>query len=172
MNGYVRRALAEEDALDAFRCGRDSVDSWLRERAWSSRHQVATTVFLDGSTVVGFYAMKSVVVGSDALPSRYRQFANADGAVPGILLCQMGVAESHHGRGHGLDVFTLALQDAVQSFDVSRTPLMVVDAADEELVRFYEQHCNMTRTDPASLRLVTSLSAASKAMSRAAQQPE
>lgn len=90
------------------------------------------------------------------MPSRLRRGAGRDGKTTAVLLAQMGLHESHQGNGHGRTLFLRAAREAAVCAAVCRVPLLVVDAADEDLVPFYASFG--MRLIPNSFRLVASLS--------------
>lgn len=148
--------LGNEHDLECFRSGRDSVDTWLREKARGASDLIATHLCLDDAGVVcSFFALQSTIVDTGDFPGRLRRGANAEGRSTAVLLAQMGLRESLHRQGYGRALFARAAQEAAVCARVCRVPLLVLDAADEQLVPFYESF-GMRRL-PNSFRLVASL---------------
>ena len=98
--------LGDEHDLDLFRSGRDSVDTWLRERARGASHLIATHVGLDAAgTVVGLFALGTAIVATGGLPSRLRRGSNTEGQLTAVLLAQIGLEESLQAHGYGKALF-------------------------------------------------------------------
>ena len=147
--------LGDEHDLDLFRSGRDSVDTWLREKARGASHLIATHVGLDAAgTVVGFFALGTAIVETGGLPSRLRRGSNAEGQLTAVLLAQLGLEVYCRGTGTARLCSRAAREAAVWS-RVCRIPLLVLDAADEQLVPFDESF--RMRRIPNSLRLAALL---------------
>ncbi|MCF7552589.1 GNAT family N-acetyltransferase [Pseudonocardia sp. WMMC193] len=101
---------------------------------------MSTHVCVDANgAVVAFFALRTVIANVSAAPSRLRRTGNAEGLAPAILLAQMGVAEQYQGQGHGARLFFRAVEEALVAHTAVRMPLLVLDAADEGLVPFYEK---------------------------------
>lgn len=152
----VVEPLAARHNIDDFRCGRESVDTWFQEKARAADHLVATKVCLDDDGVVcGFFALRPAFVNVSALSGRLRRVGDGDGMASAIMLAQMGLHESYQGNGHGRLLFFRAVREAVVAYHVARVPLLVLDAAEDSLVPFYEK-LGMKRV-PNSLRLAAPL---------------
>jgi hypothetical protein len=157
----VEKLHAEHD-ISSMICGRPSVDEWLQTKARSNAHNVATHVCLDiQGDVVGFFALKTVIVGTEGLSSKLRSGSN-EGQSIGILLCQMGLAERVQDQKHGRPLFKHAMAEAVAAHRISPVQLFLVDAADEGLVGFYNVP-GMTHI-PNTLRLMAPMNALAKAI--------
>lgn len=152
--------LGDHD-LSGFRSGRPTVDDWFHQNAHGARQRVATQLCLDDSgSICGFFALSNVqveFVNPESLPSRVRRTADGTGRSIGVLLAQMGLDLSLQGKGLGLQLFLRAAREAAICSAVARVPLLVVDAADEELVSFYADKCGMTRLQVDDRRLVAPL---------------
>lgn len=157
----VERLHVDHD-ISRLVCGRESVDDWLQTQAMSNAQHVATHVCLDAfGAVVGFFALKTVIVATEGYSSRLRN-GSRDGQSIGILLCQMGLDKPFQGNGNGKLLLRQALLEAASAHESSPVQLFLVDAADEKLVSFY-QFPGMQRI-PNSLRLIAPMGAVVKAL--------
>ena len=134
----VVEKLHEDHDISRLVCGLPSVDEWLQNQARTSARHVATHVCVNGTgSVVGFFALKTVIVTTAGLSSRIRN-GSQDGQSVGILLCQMGLDKPLQGNGNGKLLLRRALEEAVTAHESSPVQLFVVDAANEDLIRFYQ----------------------------------
>ena len=98
----VVEPLAEHHPINEFTSGRESVDTWFREKARGAAHLTATYVCLDsGGAVCGFFALRAAIVNVSGLPGVLKRAGDADGLAPAVMLAQMGLHKDHHGDGHG-----------------------------------------------------------------------
>lgn len=153
--------LEDSHELEGFVCGRPSVDTWLKESAQRSKHMVSTFVCVDETGAVrGFFALKTIFIPTEGMTSRLSKGATG-GHAAAVLLAQMGVQEEDHGSGQGRNLLSAAMDKALEADAASRLQLFIVDAADEDLVSFYEKF-GMARL-PNTLRLAATISAVRKA---------
>jgi GNAT superfamily N-acetyltransferase len=132
--------LAAHHDTATFVSGRESVDAWFRDKALANAHTVSTYVCVDEQAqVCAFFALRAIVVNVSAAPGRLKRAGDDEGMAPAVLLAQMGVHERHQRQGHGSRLFFRAVQEAVTAYTAIRIPLLVLDAADEDLVSFYEK---------------------------------
>jgi GNAT superfamily N-acetyltransferase len=133
------RPLEESDAVEAFDCGRASMNEWLRRHAWKNQtHNISrTTVFTEaaGGSVIGYVTLAAGQIerGFLARPAQ----RNRPEAIPVILLGQLALDRRFQGRGlarqllfHALRT-CLALSREIGCFGIITHPL------DEEVRRFY-----------------------------------
>ncbi|WP_161958255.1 GNAT family N-acetyltransferase [Arthrobacter sp. H-02-3] len=129
----------------------------------NNRSMVGTHVCLtEASDIVGFFALKTIIVSTEGMSSRLRA-GSMDGQSTAILLCQMGIAKPWQDLGHGKRLLRLAMTEALEAHRRSPVQLFVVDAENEDLVRFYEKP-GLQRI-PNSLRLLAPMKALEKALS-------
>lgn len=132
--------LAEHHPVSEFTSGRESVDAWFREKARGAAHLTAPYVCLDSAgAVCGFFALRAAIVNVSGLPGGLKRAGDAEGLAPAVMLAQMGLHEDHHGGGHGRRLFFRAVQEAAVAHAAVRIRLLVLDAADDSLVPFYEK---------------------------------
>lgn len=130
----------EEDQINGFECGLESVDSWLQDKALRARPNVRTTLYIgEDDSVVGFHAAKTIIVDVNGAVNAFRQGCDRAGLQAGYLLAQMGVRRDLHGQGVGAAILKEAMMSAVRAYEESPFGLFVVDAENEELVPYYEQ---------------------------------
>lgn len=131
--------LTDYQQILGFTCGRPSVDDWLHQKALAASPLVQTQLYVDhDESVVAFAATTMVIVEVVGGTSQQR-FGSRDGESVGFMLAQMGVRSDRAGRGIGKAVVKHVVGNAAAAYRQAPFPLFVVDAADENLVTYYEQ---------------------------------
>jgi hypothetical protein len=131
--------LDDSHLISDFSSGRESVDTWFREKARGAAHLTSTKVCVDAEgKVCAFFALTSVIINVSGLPNRLKRAGDNNGYAVAIMLAQMGLAQEHQGQGHGRRLFFRAAQEAALGYEVARVQLLVLDAADASLIPFYE----------------------------------
>jgi predicted N-acetyltransferase YhbS len=108
------RPLAETDDRDAFDCGRNSLNQWLRRHAW--RNQIGgasrTNVICDPQSggIMGYVSLSAAQIERDYLPKASRR--NQPDPLPAILLGQLAVDQRYHGQGCARALLWFALTTA------------------------------------------------------------
>ena len=136
------RPLHEAGDLDlaAFTCGNPQLDAWLRQRARTNDAQAFSRVFVlaEERELIGYYTLSAYSIARHAAPRSLRH--GAPDPIAAILLGQLAVATSWHGRGVGASL----LQDAIRRFaaaaEIVAARLLVTHPTDEAAERFYARH--------------------------------
>ena len=154
--------LTDSGQVEGFRCGRESVDAWLHERAIGARSLVRTRLYLgDDERPIAFAATTTAVINV-AEGTNAQRAGSRDGSSVGFLLAQMGVQEEESRRGVGGAVIKDVMASAARAYAEVPFPLFVVDAADESLVPYYERMGLRPLAD--GLRLATPMRAILRAL--------
>ncbi len=127
-------------SVDAFHCGRPSLDRWLRAYAGQSqRRDVARTFTVaDGkSRVVGYYTLVAAELDHGAASPSVRGGVSPHFRIPVCLITRLAVDRSWHGRGLGRDLLRDAMRRALAASEQVGIRAVVVDAIDEQAGRFY-----------------------------------
>lgn len=115
------RRLEEFDQVEAFDCGDDPLNTYLKRHAWANQQKSSlgvTYVAIDEGaprTVLGYFTLATASVPRDAFPRKYvRGLPPYD--LPLILLARLAVDRrfSRKGLGHALisEAFKIALRVA------------------------------------------------------------
>lgn len=143
MSAYVLERLGKEHDRKGFSSGLDLIDRYLRETARGHLEKgiSVTRVLVAESAsppkpILGFITLSQISVearswdGTKGLPGS---------PVSAVLLGRMGVAEAAQGRGLSRMLVAAACQLALDAIDACGGIGLGVDAASEELIRFYEE---------------------------------
>jgi predicted N-acetyltransferase YhbS len=136
------RPLHEAGDLDlaGFTCGNAQLDAWLRFRAIGNDARAFSRVFVlaNGRELIGYYTLSAYTIARRTAPRTLRH--GAPDPVAAILLGQLAVAESWHGRGVGASL----LQDAIRRFsaaaEIVAARLLVTHPIDAAAASFYSRH--------------------------------
>lgn len=125
------RPLRDDDAVETFDCGRESMNQWFRRHARHNQlhNNSRTTVLTDAATgvIAGYVTLAAAQIEREYLPRAAQR--NRPAAIPVILLGQLAVDRRHQGLGiarqllfHALKT-GLALSRQVGCFGVITHPL-------------------------------------------------
>lgn len=137
----ISELLGESHILTQFSCGKEPLDRWLKHSAarGSKQDTGRTWVIHEGDGyVVGYYTLAAHALHRDNLPKHAARSLPQE--VPVILLAKLAVDESLRGQGYGEGLLLEALEKCVAAGAIAASRHVVVDALDEEAVRFYEKY--------------------------------
>lgn len=157
MSSFALEILGPEHDRAGFSSGRDSVDRYLKEiaRGHQEKGISVTRVLVPADArapkpVAGFFTLSGLTVEAQEWPGAAKGLPN--GLVPAVLLGRLAVASSWQGRGLGGIMVATARQITREALLRTGGIGMVVDAADESVVRFYQKF-GFRRVSENALRL-------------------
>ena len=157
MSSYALEILSENHDRAGFTSGLESVDRYLRETARGHLQKgVSVTRVLVAAdaqppkAVLGFFTLSSIMVEAREWPAVPKGLPKQD--IPAVLLGRLAVATSAHQKGIGSILMASARQLAHESILRTGGLGLVVDAAHEEVVGFYNRF-GFRRVSPDSLRM-------------------
>ena len=143
MSRYVLEPLAKEHDRKAFQSGLESIDRYLKETARGHMEKgISVTRVLTPADanppkpILGFITLSQISVearsweGTKGLPRS---------PVPAVLLGRMGVDNDEQGKGLSRMLVASACQLAHDAITACGGIGLVVDAANEDLIGFYEK---------------------------------
>jgi GNAT superfamily N-acetyltransferase len=136
---FITEPLDRHHDRDAFVCGSDALDRYLKERASQDVRRRVAGCFVavdDDRKIVGYYTLAATSVPVEAMPGELAKRLPRYSAVPAVLMGRLAIALSHQGKGLGsaliIDAVTRVDRLGVGAF------ALVVDAKDEHAKVFYE----------------------------------
>lgn len=139
---WLVEPLGKHHDRAAFSCGNEILDRYLKELARQDARRLVAAAFVlvDESvpkTILGYYTLSSFAIGLTDLPAAVVRKLPAYPNVPVTLLGRLAVDRRYKGQGLGEFLLMDALRRAwVQSSQIAAVAV-VVDAIDEQAVRFY-----------------------------------
>ncbi|WP_020157688.1 GNAT family N-acetyltransferase [Methylobacter marinus] len=132
--------LSTEHQLDDFACGVDSLDDWLKRRAYPNQISGAsrTYVVAEGKRIVGYYCLASGALALNHAPASLRR--NMPDPVPIAVLGRLAVDQSWQGRGVGVALLQDAVLRTIQASDILGIRGLLVHVLSVEAKAFYEHH--------------------------------
>jgi GNAT superfamily N-acetyltransferase len=146
--------LRRDHPVDAFNCGQEGLNSWLRKHALQNQSAGAaqTYVGLAGGVVIGYYSLAVGQIEYSDAPERLQK-GLARHPVPIMLLARLAVDIGWQRRGVGRALLREAVLRTVQAADIAGIRALAVHAKDEQARRYYEQFDFVASlTDPLHLR--------------------
>lgn len=135
------RALEDDDDLEGFFCGEDSLDTWLRKSARSAAAKRVGRTFVwvddDSSRVVAYYTLCAHVITKAQLPPRIGR--GDPERIPAILLARLALDLSIQGMGHGAALLADAMSQVRAATESVAARYVVVEAISPEAAAFYRR---------------------------------
>jgi GNAT superfamily N-acetyltransferase len=131
--------LAAVHDVSQFDCGKPALNRWLQNRALSNQRHGFTRVLAvcEGTRVVGFYGLAPTAVDPSIFPRSIRT-GQPPTKFPAILIGQLAVDREFAGRGLGAGLLHDALERAVAGARLLSGRAILVDAIDEDAVKFWK----------------------------------
>lgn len=155
--------LTRQHDLRDFSCGVDTLDAWLKRRAWQNQGNGASRTFVAcaGRRVLAYYALASGAVSADGAAGAFGR--NMPDPIPVVLLGRLAVDRSLHGQGWGRALIRDAALRIVHAADTIGIRGLLVHALTPDAKCFYQQvGFDASPLDPMTLMIsLTDLKAAS-----------
>lgn len=131
--------LAATHNTDAFACGVESLDYWLKQRALKNQATGASRTFVacDGNRVLAYYALASSAVAAEVATGRLRR--NMPDPIPVVVLGRLAIDKSLHGQGIGRALVRDACLRVMAAADAIGIRGMLVHALTSDAQAFYEK---------------------------------
>jgi GNAT superfamily N-acetyltransferase len=132
--------LATDHQLDVFACNVDSLNDWLKKRAFQNQLSGAsrTYVVLEGKRVVGYYCLASGALELNDAPAQFRR--NMPNPIPVAILGRLAVDKPFQGKGLGVALLQDAVLRTAQAGGILGIRGLLVHALSMEAKAFYEHH--------------------------------
>ena len=141
-------SLNNEHDLSQFKCGKPSLDNWLKQRALSNHKRGFTAVMVvhEEGRVVGYYGLAPTAVVATAMPRSIRTGQPPD-PIPCLLLGQLATDIDWAGRGIGSGLLKHALERCIEAATLVGGRALIVNAVDDEAVKFWQRKGFMPSKD-------------------------
>lgn len=133
--------LGAHHALDAFDCGKEELNRWLKQHALDKQNAMLSRTYVVEclGKVVGYYTLAQVDVKQEEAPKKLGR--GMPSSIPAMLMARFAVDQHFQGHGLGRSLFIDAL---IRSWGVMKSGpgpirLFVVDAMDDDARSFYER---------------------------------
>jgi GNAT superfamily N-acetyltransferase len=129
--------LSRHHLVQEFSCGVESLDSWLKERAFTAEGRSARTYVTCDSRglVVGYYCLSAYMVSIESLPMRLGR--NMPRRSPVLLLGRLAVDRKFKGKGLGKLLMRDAVLRALSGSVIIGARALMIEALDERAKAFY-----------------------------------
>jgi GNAT superfamily N-acetyltransferase len=137
---YLVEPLKKDHQLDAFDCGRVSLNDWLRKYALANQQadSARTYVLTLLGNVAGYYSLTAGSVAKEEAPARIAK-GLAKHPIGVVLLARLAVDRSFHRMGFGKILLGHALRRALVAAEAVGVRAILVHALDQEAAAFYEK---------------------------------
>ena len=135
---YVIEPLAENHNRNAFDCGIESLNCYLRQQATQDiRRNIATVrVAVMDAEICGYYSLANTGISPNILPDNLQKKMPRYQMLPAVLLGRLVVDLKH--RGHKLGVGLLSNAFFLYLKSPLAWALFITDALDDSAAAFYE----------------------------------
>jgi GNAT superfamily N-acetyltransferase len=132
--------LRRDHSVDAFDCGQEALNSWLRKYALQNQGagSAQTYVGLADGAVIGYYSLAVGQVEYEGAPERLKK-GLARHPVPVMLLARLAVDKNWQKQGVGRALLRDAVLRTLQAAEIAGIRALAVHAKDEQACRYYEQ---------------------------------
>jgi GNAT superfamily N-acetyltransferase len=170
LRAWHEEPISKKLNREAFDCGEDALDEFLRRYARKSHELGGAKTFLaiddsDNETILGFYSLSSASVDYARAPDILRRgLARHD--VPGFRLARLAVDRKLQGQGLGGQLLLAAARRCLVAAEEVGGVVLVIDAKSERVAAWYAGYGAVPLLD-APLSLLLSLSTLRAALKRA-----
>lgn len=141
MSDYLSQVLGDDHHLDAFTCGKVTLDGWLKTQAQRAQGAGTARTYVwtrPGSPdVLAYFSIAPTQVVRTEVP---RSFTGGYSVIPAYLLARLALDHTLQGQGLGGQLLLDALARVVDAATAGGGRLIVVDAIDDQAVAFYRSH--------------------------------
>ena len=127
-----------------FCCGRPHLDNFIRQSARTQHEHYQVRVFVacaegDDDRVMGFYSLCVGAFAPADVGAEAEGMFGRVGTAPAVYLAMLGVDQGAQGSGIGKALIRDALGRALHIAEHAGTYMVVLDAATDELIGYYEK---------------------------------
>jgi len=170
VTAWREEPISKKYDRDAFDCGEEALNEFLRRYARKSHERGGAKTFLaiddaDRRTIIGFYTLSPASLDYARTPDIVRRgLARHD--VPGFRLARLAVDRKWQGRGIGGQLLLAAGRRCLLAATEVGGVVLVIDAKNEIVAGWYASYCAVPLLD-APLTLLLTLTTIEVALRRA-----
>lgn len=130
--------LGPDHILEAFDCGKPTLDDWLFRRALANQESGASRTWVvvdDSDRVAAYYASATASILREAVTKTASR--NQPDFVPAVLLARLAVDRQHQQQGLAAALMKHFILKALEVASVVGARILLVHAEDEEARDFY-----------------------------------
>lgn len=163
--------LGAHHPLEGFSCGESSIDDWCKSGRQSHAARLCRIWVSadDTGSIAGFYTLSNHTVSGIELPGKD---GGATGQVPATLLGKLALRRNLRGSGYGSLLLLDAMQRAVVGSDYSSSRLIVLDAANENVMKWYRKNSFKSFSELSPLRMYMKMSTAERIVKSQISKPD
>ncbi|MBE4271111.1 GNAT family N-acetyltransferase [Vibrio parahaemolyticus] len=133
--------LTADHEINAFQCGIEELDTWLRKQALKSQKRGTARVYVVNDTeihqVIGYYAIAMGSVSREQAFSSLRR--NSPDPIPMVILARLGVDNAYQGQGIAAGLLKDCIIRSVQAMNAVGGAGILVHAIDGSAQTFYKK---------------------------------
>lgn len=144
MTPWHEEPIGKQHDREAFDCGEEALNEFLRRYARKSHERGGAKTFLaiddaDNKTVLGFYSLSPASLDYARAPEMVRRgLARHD--VPGFRLARLAVDRTTQGQGLGGQLLLAAGRRCLSAAAEVGGVVLVIDAKNERVARWYASY--------------------------------
>lgn len=135
------RPIADTDDIFEFDCGRDALNTWLRQHSLRNQATGAsrTTVICAAQTglIAGYVSLSTAQIERGHLPKRLQR--NMPDPIPAVLLGQLAVNKQDQARGLAASLLYYAFRTTIRIAEEIGCFTLLTHPLDEDVRAFYRK---------------------------------
>lgn len=131
------KPIGQTHLLDAFDCGEETLNYWLKERALKSEGALSarTYVVCEGDVVAGYYCLASGAIARAGAAKLLQR--NMPDPIPVMILGRLAIDQTYQGQGIGQALLRDAILRTLSVSEHVGVVALLAHALHEEAKRFY-----------------------------------
>jgi ribosomal protein S18 acetylase RimI-like enzyme len=137
--------LGPHHAREAFTCGSDALDVFLKRQARQEQDRNVSVCWVlpdpnEPGRIRGYYTLSAYSVKLTELPENVKKRLPKYEDMPAALLGRLAVDSNYRGQGLGEHLLLDAMQKVLTASETMGTLVLVVDAKDQGAAAFYQHY--------------------------------
>jgi GNAT superfamily N-acetyltransferase len=128
-------------SAEAFTCGRESLDRWLRAYAAQNQRRDAARTFVTADAeghILGYYTLVAGHIEHQHATASVQRGMSRHFPIPVAVIARLAVDETQQGRGLGRSLLLDALRRILRASNELAVRAVIVDALDDDAAAFYQ----------------------------------